>query len=134
MLSTGLLGQCREIRCRWPVSHRLAHVLPVDRPVLPDDEGGWHGDLAPLHCHTIGRDHGQLRIRQQRDWDLLLFQELSRILLFVGADGDDADPPLLQVARDFRQLSELLAAEWSPVAAIKDDDRRTVRQQLSERV
>jgi len=117
---------------RWAVGDTRPDVAVQDLPIAIDHKDGRNCDRSPRHGDAVGRDHAQARVGEQREAQAETTRELAGVLHRVGADTDElgARPPEgldLPV-----QLTELTAAEGSPVATIEHEDHTPVPGELGE--
>jgi len=110
----------------------LGQRTPAHHPVSAHDEDGRPGDPALLVLHPVSADDLALRVGEQREREAQLCSERLRSRERIDRDRDDLGAPPLELSDLPLQLSELLAAVGSPVAAVEDQDRGAVAGRARE--
>ena len=101
-------------------------ALPGDSAFAVDDVHGGHGDVRTIHGDAPSGHGFELGIAEQRKGQTGAFAVSSGGCRFVRADGDEGDLLPLEFGVEALQLTQLSLAVGSPVAAIEDQDHRSM--------
>ncbi len=114
------------------VARTVANVAEDNNPVAVHHERGGQRDVFPDLFHSIGSNGGQLGVTENRICDTQFLGQSSRGGHGVHGKRDHTRTTVCELRQTFLQLTQLLAAMWSPISAIKDQNGRPLLHQALE--
>ncbi len=115
------------------VNVRLRRVGDVrDLAILPDEKTDAAGDIFAGHAHAERIGNLAVRVREQREVQIVFLDELPVAFLVVETDTDDFDAVLLQIADGIAEAASLLGATRRVIFRIKVEDDDFLAAGVSE--
>jgi len=116
----GLADLLDQVLHGRPIDGALADVAVGDGPLLRDHEARGAGDVLADVLGAVGPDRDELGVAEDGEAQAELGGEGGALVERIGDDGDDGRLGSGEAVQLLLQLTELLAAMGSPVAAVED--------------